>query len=186
MKNNILVIGISGRVLSGKSTLAKLLASSLNAKLASFGDYVRSVAVKQGKNSEDRTILQEIGEVLVKTDPKSFCQAVLDSVHWDKDCSLVVDGFRHLEVLNEMKALVTPIQLKLIYIRVEDKTIMERMKTRIRGLMKDLHIVEKHSTELQVKSILKNHADFIVDGSKDISEIQKEVIDWIKTLLKDS
>jgi cytidylate kinase len=110
-----IIIGISGKIGSGKTTLAEYLSSELKIHIASFGDYVRYIANHAGIKIE-RKELQSLGHDLLENDLEEFCKNVLSHGKWDGQSSLIIDGIRHIKVLEQLKKLVYPLPLYLIYL----------------------------------------------------------------------
>ena len=99
---NPCVIGFSGRIKSGKTTIATATASSLDWQCASFGDYVRWVAIRQNEDPESRAALQRIGESCIARGWPAFCHNVLKMVNWRSGMPVVVDGIRHVEAVEQI------------------------------------------------------------------------------------
>ena len=166
MSNNIL--GFSGSIGSGKSTLSAELAKTLKYKYASFGMYVRKLAVNLGYIDASRSQLQEIGEALVRTEARSFCQSVLQAAEWSQGEGLIIDGIRHLHIWKILHHICAPQKLFLIYILVDENIRRERVISRDRD--KEFTSAMRHSTELQVKEILRLKADLLVDGNETVEK----------------
>ena len=124
-----IVIGFSGRIGSGKSTIARAVATKLNCLLASFGDYVRHVA-RERNILENRINLQEIGRELIEENIEGFCRQVFEWSGWIFGNPLVVDGIRHCEILPVIRSIVHPLSFYLIYIDIPKKTINYRLKAK--------------------------------------------------------
>jgi dephospho-CoA kinase len=101
------VIAFAGRIGAGKSSVAKALADHLGWKLASFGAYVRTVVSSRGL-SLSRESLQAVGEELEAKDTTALCRAVLNAAFWQPGEPLVIEGIRHVRVLEILKTLVAP------------------------------------------------------------------------------
>lgn len=94
-------IAFSGSIASGKSTIAAAVAEALHWPCVSFGNYVRFVARSQGL-VESREVLQAIGADLVEKDVAEFARAVLAQADWRPGQSIVIDGIRHVTVLDHL------------------------------------------------------------------------------------
>jgi dephospho-CoA kinase len=173
------ILGFSGSIGSGKSTLSTELSKVLNYRYASFGNYVRKTATKMGYMAASRTQLQEVGEMLVRNDAWSFCQSVLQDAEWTQGEGLIIDGIRHLNILKILREICSPQKLFLIYIAVDENIRQERVVGR--GRDKELVLAMKHSTELQVKEILRLQADLILDGSETIKNNTQLISEWFRT-----
>ena len=95
------VIGLSGRINSGKSTLADQLSASLDCNKTSFSDIVREDAINR-KMELSRDSLQKIGQELVDLSCEEFCKRVLKKGNWNVDSMLVVEGIRPLKIVESL------------------------------------------------------------------------------------
>lgn len=174
-----IVVGFAGKIGSGKTTLSSRVAESLGWPYASFGAYVRAVAHQRGLD-ESREVLQEIGASLVK-DPETFCREILDQAAWRPGSPLIIDGVRHVEVVEALRRLVAPSSLRIVFIQVTDKARVSRLpEEEIKGVTQ-LQKLETHSTEVQVRTVLPELADLIVDGDKEPGELVEEVVNWVRS-----
>lgn len=172
------VVGIIGKIRSGKSSLSRGLSENLNWPYVSFGDEVRSITGRRGL-SPSREVLQKIGEELVAKSPQEFCEAVLAQAQWQPGEWLVVDGIRHLKIVEILRDLVRPSVLRLVYVRTADDVRESRLANEINE-PEDLERIEHHSTEEQVGTILPSLIDLTVDGEKPIGELVAEVRTWLE------
>jgi cytidylate kinase len=170
------VVGFSGRIKSGKTTISEAVAEALQWPRASFGDYVRSVAARRGLDPGSRPVLQDVGESLIAEGWPEFCQAVLGTVNWEPGDSLVVDGIRHAEVVDQLKAMVGPFRLYLFHVQVDEEIRAERVR---RSEHEQLRDAEAHSTEADVKAVLPSMADLVVDGANPFNLIVEEILAFL-------
>lgn len=167
-------LGFSGKIKSGKTTIARRVAESFNVPFASFGDYLRSVADGRGFDSSDRLVLQEIGQELFEKNLTTFCCNVLLSAGWKKGKYFVIDGIRHVDVLTELQRIVAPVPLKLIYINIAGELQANRFKKS--GSRHSLDTVESHATEVDVVDALKQLAQLQLDGSVPIEDLLQKLV----------
>lgn len=167
------VIAVSGRIGSGKTTLAENIAQRFEFSFVSFGNYVRNVAEKRSIEA-NRENLQNLGQDLINTDIIQFCKNVLYFDGWDGKSSLIVDGIRHFEVYNAIKDIIFPLPLYLFYIDTKNEIRQRRLGN------KNLDAMDSHVTELDVRISLPNLADLIIDGSLPLTRNQIFVDDWMR------
>ncbi|MFH7026652.1 MAG: AAA family ATPase [Heteroscytonema crispum UTEX LB 1556] len=173
------VLGFAGSIASGKSTLSIEVALSLKWQRVSFGDYVRTVAQRQGLG-ESREVLQIVGASVVNQGIEQFCSSVLAQVNWKPGQPLVVDGIRHAEVVSTLHRLVTPSKLLLVFVAVNESIREARLIEKGLTYCEDLQHIETHSTEVQVQTVLSKMADFTVDSTRKIEELVKEIVTWVQ------
>lgn len=170
----IYTVAIAGRIAAGKSSVSSELASRLGWKRASFGDFVRSVAARRGLEPS-REVLQKVGEELEAVDSAAFCKDVLTFASWNTGDPVVIDGIRHVRILEDLKKIVAPQQLLFVYLDAEDTTRKARFAHRESTNAEALATAESHSTELDVISKLPGLADLRLlndDGAEyDLVEI---------------
>jgi len=167
-------LGFSGRIKSGKTTIARRVATELNVPFASFGDYLRTVVAARGLDSSDRTILQDVGQELFESELSGFCADVLIAAGWKKGMCVVVDGIRHVQVLEELKTILEPVSIKLVYINVADQVQAQRLIDS--GSMHSLALVQSHQTEVDVLNRLVQIADLQINGGAKLGDSVDSII----------
>jgi adenylate kinase len=151
-----LVVGISGVISSGKSTLAGKLAAALAGETRSFGAVVRAVAARRGRQ-ETRENLQLTGVELIAEGWLPFVAALLDPpVTTDR---LVVDGIRHLEAVAELKRQLPEADFLLVSV---DPNV-GLVATRLQEDGEDPRALE-HAVESEIPTV-QSAADLVVSGS---------------------
>lgn len=167
------VLALSGPIKSGKSTLAAALGRSLGWKVCGFGNAVRAEASRRGI-AESREVLQALGEELIARDSFEFCRATLAQAEWVAGTEVVIDGVRHRKVLDNLRVLVRPAELLLVYVNVPDTVRVERASRSGIG-QEALRAMEQHSTEVEVRTVLRRLADMEVDGCQPVEVLVKAV-----------
>ena len=162
------VVGFSGRIASGKSAISKALAADIGCRRVSFGDYVREVAAERGL-TPTREVLQSLGEELEAADVNRFCRAVIDFAEWQSGSSLVIDGIRHIHVLKNLRSLVEPTPLILVFVEADEPLRTSRLAERGEGEDARLGLVESHSTERDVLEGLPQLANFRLSAENSIA-----------------
>jgi transcriptional regulator with XRE-family HTH domain/dephospho-CoA kinase len=173
-----LVLGFAGKIGSGKSTISAEVARALGWPRASFGDYLRTVAKSNGFG-ESREVLQELGASLVEKGAEEFCRAVLAHYQWNAGEPLVVDGIRHTEVVEALRRLVAPLELRLIFLDVDDTTRRDRLRQIDEDTPTKRQLVEAHRTEEQVNERLPALADLRLPGNQPVAQLVSTVVNWV-------
>jgi hypothetical protein len=153
------------------------LAERLQCPRASFGDYVRSVAVERGLDAEDRQVLQALGDELIASQGWSaFCQAVLDHAGYTAG-PVVVDGIRHAQAADVMCALVAPTSWRLVAVDSEYEVRLSRLAAR--GVVgAGAQTADAHPNETQVGAVMAA-ANFAVSGDSTATDAVNAVMAWL-------
>ena len=125
-----MLICFSGQIASGKTTLSQAIAEKLNINHTGFGAYLEHKLSQNRKSSVSRQEKQDYGQKYVESDPKGFCEEVLKFGGYNSQKDIVVDGIRHESIYNELKELVHPVRVFLIYINVGSELQRENVITR--------------------------------------------------------
>lgn len=172
------VITFSGSIASGKSTLSRSLATELRWKHASFGDYIRSQAKLYGLEAS-RRVLQNLGQSLIGKGWEQFCRLVLDQSDWTPGEPIIIDGIRHIEVITTLRSLVSPLEVILIFISVDEETRKTRIQLRDCSEEESEQSVQNHPTEVQVNTRLQQVANLTVYGDQPPTQIIYEIMIWL-------
>ena len=171
-------LGISGRIGSGKTSLAVVLAERLNCPRASFGDYVRTVATDRGLDASQRDVLQEVGDALIVAGWGAFCAAVLSGAGYSGG-AVVVDGIRHADAAKTMQMLVDPSPWRLVAVESDDETRRSRLTGRGVDHAGSTQ-ADAHPNEGEVASVMAS-ADLVVSSDRTVAEAADAVMEWLKT-----
>jgi dephospho-CoA kinase len=175
------VIGLAGPIGSGKTSVAQGVANALNCSIASFGTYVREVAVRSERGTS-RDVLQGISEQLLDIlGARELTRKVLASVAWDREHSLVVDGIRHPDVVTALKAEADPLPVIIVYLDVSPDLRRSRLITRDNLSAWELDGFELHATERDVGTRIRALADFVVTADGELEAIVAAVIHTIES-----
>jgi dephospho-CoA kinase len=166
----------SGGIGSGKTTLASAVAERMGLKVASFGAFVRQTAGSRGI-AEEREALQALGETLIaEMTFDGFCRAVLEAAGWNGAGSLVVEGIRHVAAFERIKRLVAPVPAKLFFVDVPRDVRQVRADGARPDQHADLAKADAHSTEKDVHGALREIADLVLDGRRDLDALSEEIV----------
>jgi hypothetical protein len=156
------VICLAGEIGSGKTSVGKLITANTAIPLISFGSYVREQVQKNGGDPGDRPSLQAYGERRIQEGVERFCRDVLKFGGYKHGESAVIDGVRHLEVLNLLRDIVAPFPLHLLF--------LEAGRERRSARSSDAARFDVHPVEMQIRS-LQNHADVVIDAELDLDMV---------------
>ncbi len=119
--------------------------------------------------------------MLIREDVNGFCAAVLAQATWKAGDDLVVDGVRHVEVAEALRLLVSPSRIYLVYVDVDEASRDLRLRDAF-PRAKPLAQLEQHSTEIEVRTKLRRMANLLVDGTRPVSELVREIVTWMAGL----
>jgi cytidylate kinase len=173
------VLSFAAPIEGGKTTVSIGVATRLGAPRVSFGGYLRRLAQEKGLEVT-REVLQDLGNDRVRQDVRAFCEDVLEQQPWQPGRPLVVDGVRHVEVLDALAEILAPAEGYLIYIKVDRTTQAKRLEHDELRHEKTLEELEKHPAELQVRSQLPDRAALVLDGTQRPDELTQKVIDFLE------
>jgi dephospho-CoA kinase len=178
------VLSFAAPIEGGKTTVSIGVATRLGAPHVSFGGYLRRLAQEKGLEVT-REVLQDLGNELVSHDVRAFCEDVLEQQPWHPGRPLIIDGVRHVEVLDALAEILAPAEGYLIYIKVDRTTQAKRLEHDELRHEKSLEELEKHPAELQVRSKLPDRASLVLDGTQRPDELTQKVIDFLEAMGED-
>jgi cytidylate kinase/transcriptional regulator with XRE-family HTH domain len=174
-----IVLALSGKIGSGKTTLSQELADALGWKRASFGEYVRAYAKSQGLDENSRDVLQAVGQSLVEKDAVEFCRSVLAHFGWTSGEPLVIDGVRHTAVVDALRKIVAPLDLRVVFVDVSEKTRLKRIRDTDRDVVERMSEIEAHATEREVPDIVRRLAARRVEGDRSVKDVVQDILGWV-------
>ncbi len=176
------IIGLTGPIASGKGTVAGYLEKEYQAQNFKFSKILRDVL--------DRLYLEQNRDNLIKMSiilRENFGQDILakiiaaDVKGVDSEI-IVIDGIRRPADIKYLKDIVG---FKLIGVTADAKIRYERLKKRSENkddqsksweqFLED----QKQETEVYISELLKD-ADIIIDNSKSLEELYKQIDNLIK------
>jgi dephospho-CoA kinase len=163
-------LALAGKIGSGKSTVAEILASRLGVSRVSFSSVVRRIARQRGL-SEERAVLQNLGDELIANGWDSFCAMVLDQA---QDGPPVIDAIRHTGAVGSLMKLLRPARLVVVYLDVPESIRMERLMAR--GLTPEqINAGDSHPNEVELPKVRRS-ADLVVMNVGPIDDVVEEVL----------
>lgn len=170
-----MIVAISGRTASGKTTLAHALAEDLGGTAGSFGDYVRKLAVDLDCEAS-RANLQTIGQAAVEADPAGFLAAFLEWMSATNGQWLILDGLRHVAVRDALlvHAAACGTEARFVFVGTDDR--QRAVRLRARGDDEAATAAhDSHASEADVRNRLREEADLVVTRSDCILRLVKEI-----------
>lgn len=171
-------IGLSGRIGSGKSTVAQYLATKYGFTVLSFGQMLTGI-LQERNEPVSRENLQALGNELYDSlGPGGLTEMLIKDS--DSDQNYVIDGIRHATIANFLKNKYGNC-FTLLYLDAPTETRFTRLATAKRFnnslSLEQFKATEQDPTEYDVIYKLKEKADFIVDCSKTQSLVYNQLDD---------
>lgn len=171
-----MIVGIAGKIASGKSSLARALADRLKARRLGFGDYVRFVAVSRGLNPSDRAILQNLGQDLATRDPSAFVTSVLSFAGYSPREDIVFDGVRHEAIWHAIQAVAAGNHDVTLLVFLDMPEEMRLRRLAARGLGREAaKEFDQHASESDLEVLLRKAADMTLDARLDELQLVDKV-----------
>jgi len=172
-----MIVGIAGKIASGKSTLARAVAGRLKARRLGFGDYVRSIAESRGLDPSDRKVLQTIGQDLVTENPSAFVSGVLSFAGYTPPENIVFDGVRHWAIWQEIQALAAQTHDTAYLVFLDMPEEMRRQRLVARSLDREtVDAFDRHANEADLGARLRQAADLTLDARLDETQLVEKVV----------
>ena len=166
------VVGISGRIAAGKSTIATALSVALECEVVSFGDFVRGKATSVGA-SLSRESLVAIGQSFVDRDCLGFVASAIAFADWSPGDRIVIDGIRHRCVRVALVATAANQQFLHVHVRSSDSVRHRRLRRRQE--LRDMASLDRDPTEREVTE-LGATADLVVRGDGEVDTAVSEIL----------
>lgn len=157
------VIVISGKISSGKTTLAKDISERFNLPVASFSGYLKHYCEKH-KLPTDRKSLQDVGRKLVTTKPYLFLKHVVLFYKGNSD-TIILEGLRHMAIFEHLYKICDT--CLVLFLDPDPTTTYRRFVKREEGSINqnDYEKFAKHPVELEIEQ-LKLLSNFTITSDK--------------------
>ncbi len=169
-----LIIGITGKIHSGKSTLAKKISHNLDIPIVSFGGYLKEFSL-QNNLPTDRDSLQNLGNNRILDNPELFIDNVLTS-HSDTQI-IIVEGIRHYKVLQYLDQIYT--QSLFIFLNVPFDERYDRYINneifKLKNLSKEeFYKIDNHEVECEINS-LEEKCEIVLNSEYQINDLLEKI-----------
>ena len=168
-----LIVLVSGRVSTGKSTLSDGLRKQHNATIVKTKGVLRDLAVKKLRRDlpSERPAMQEFGDQLDRQTKGKWVLSALNrhiaEAKVEQEGVVVVDAVRILEQIKAIRRIYR-IAVKHVHLEAPPEALAKRYKARRHSGVKELpkySDVGRNPTESRVES-LRQAADFVVDTER--------------------
>jgi cytidylate kinase len=177
VNKSILLIG---EISSGKTTLAKLIATHSNFGYVGFGAFLK----EKFPEYVDRTDLQNLGEELVNRDPRQFVtEVILAQGHGNQN--LVFDGVRHHAILSVINAISGSCLTIFIDATYEQRLDRYLSRHRVGDDFNRVNFdqINSHPVERGIRE-LKEFSDVVVPSSENVGNDFDLILPQIKKFIQ--
>ena len=178
-----LVICFSGKIGSGKTAVSELVAQKLGWKRASFGQFVRHLVTQEGGDPTNRKQLQDTGQARESRDVGAFCRDMLDHFEVAQDENLVIDGIRHVSVIDKLTELLHPRSVYLLHLQASATARASRASSR-GDKSGDFERASRHTVENDLEDDLPRRADRVLDATAPLEEVVSQCMRALDSLQK--
>jgi len=167
----------AGASKTGKTTLARRLASERSIPYSSFSAIVRRLASERYPN-EKQTIelLQTLGHEMVVKDPCGFCREVCGPALQNVNSCHILDGLRHRRLIPILKALHPGYDLRIIYTETSKRARLSRFQPSVSEA--ELDAIDSHAVEKELDD-LKKVADITLSTDGKEQESYLKLVSWL-------
>jgi dephospho-CoA kinase len=169
------VVGLIGRIASGKTIVSEYLVSEKGARYYRFSDVLKDLLLRVHKPN-NRENLQNIGLAIRKVFGDGIlAQALREDIAADKSGLIVVDGIRYQDEFDMVKGLGGIV----IFVTAPQRMRYERViKRATRGeariSLEEFQRSEEKETERFI-DLLGSKADIIIENTGSIADLKKRV-----------
>lgn len=179
-----IIIGISGRIASGKDTVANYIIEKYGAKQFKFSKVLRDI-LQRIYQEVSRDNLQKLSLLLRQMfGDDMLAKVVYNDILNTKEDIIVIDGVRRLPDIEILK----PIEgFKLFFIDAVIGTRYERIIQRSENIddrnktFETFKKEEEAETEIYIDG-LKNVSDYMIDNNSNIDDLHKQIDNIILNL----
>lgn len=172
------LVCFSGQIGSGKSSVSTAVAEALGCARSGFGEFLRAEIERRGGDATCREALQDLGQKLVETDADDFCRAVLAAGGFTSGEDFIVDGVRHVDILQRLTRIATPSRTRLLFLSADELKRIERVSGR--SDKEDFSRAATHRVELELRNNLPAIADAVIDATRPFEEVVANCLVRIK------
>ncbi|WP_316226309.1 AAA family ATPase [Bradyrhizobium sp. SZCCHNS3052] len=173
-----LLLCFSGQIGSGKSSVSTSVAAALGCGRMGFGDYLRSEIARLGGDPNDRKALQDLGQKRVKDDSVAFCRDVLAASGFQPGDNFVIDGVRHVAILEILAKLSKPSKTRLLHLGAAERTRNVRVQSREDG--QDFVRASTHHVEAELQDTLPLRADAVIDADQPFDRVVADCLEVVR------
>lgn len=161
---------VAGRLGSGKTTLARLLAPALDASVLTVSGLICELSASLGVVDPTRQDLQELGEAFLVGGPESLGRLILSAT--DSSTSVIIDGLRVADVAQWLGRQLPDGTLRVVFL--DASPTVRQARCHARGDRDDFYKVDAHPVEVLAERF-REMAE-VVDANRSPEEVESDVL----------
>jgi len=172
-----IIVGLTGEMASGKSTVAKYLEQNHKAQVYRFSDILRD-SLKKIHRDNNREHLQTMSTMLRSTYGEDvLARAMAGDAQSEKNNIVAVDGVRRLGDIEHLKKLSGFV---LVYMETDIKKCHERIALRNENVddkgktFEEFKKDRAREAERQIVE-LKKFADFVINNDNSVDDLYQQI-----------
>ena len=171
-----MIIGISGKIGSGKSVIAKEIEIKVGFRRLSTSDLLKGILESKGIEPS-REKLQEMGDNLIKTVGGSGYMVIM--LTYLPPGNYLIDSIRHSDALKFMKVKYGR-DFVNIFVDTPENTRYFRRKEQYDSF-EHFKKIDSANTEIEIES-LKDHSDFVINNRVSLPDVKIQVEEIFKKI----
>lgn len=177
-----IIIGLTGEMASGKTTVARYLQEKYGATIYRFSDILRDTLKRLHKENE-RKNLQDVSTMFRSVfGEDALAKAVAEDVKSDDNKIIAVDGVRRLGDIKHLKKIEG---FKLVYLETDLEICHQRISRRNENVddfgktLEEFKKDRQREAEQQIKK-LKRFADVVIENNGTLNELYQQIDGLVK------
>jgi len=173
------IIGLAGPIGAGKGYVADILTSQYGFQSLGFGNLVKQALEKEGEQITRKNLQEKGKQIIEQVGYKGIVDLLLENA--DTATNYVIDGIRHIEVVNYLRQLYGE-SFQLVFVNAPREVRFKRAKTRMQyENVSTIGQFRKHEDDPLEKNImlLKSNASLVISNTgskKDLEEAIKKFL----------
>jgi len=173
-----MIIGISGKIGSGKTEVSKYVSGRYGLRYISTSEMLKSILIANGQSIKRENLQKVGGDLINAIGGRGFMCVLIQNL---PNGDYVIDSIRHLEALRYMRERYKE-EFILIYVEASSETRFSRKMGQFRD-MEFFNKSEKESTEIEIESIRKL-ADYVIGTEEPISAVSMRINELVDGIMK--
>lgn len=174
------IVGISGPIGAGKSSIANILINEKRFNYVSFGNLIRQILKRESKKITRKSLQERGNQVIKQLGYEGITSLLLENI--DPEADYVIDGIRHIEIFRFLKQ-VYGTSFQLVFVDAPVRTRFERVRERAHydnvDSIQKFKEYENHPLESNIH-ILEEVASLVIDNTKNKQHMRRTIQKFVR------